>query len=112
MHGTLRRRQHHVVRVADGLEDVDAADAGLPRDVHRPVWQLGTVDDHLCKTRFGRGLVSLEDAQWSRTSSGFCEDDLVDFARKVESQLPLRAPSIEWQKLPVQRCWWCTGVGV
>ena len=110
MHRSLRSRQHHVVRIADGLEDVDAADTGLARNVHGPIWQLGTEDDHLCKTRLRRRLVPLEDAQWPRTSSGFREDDLVDLARKVESQLPLRASRIEGQKFPVQGCWWSTGV--
>jgi len=64
------------------------------------------MDDHLRQGRLGRRLVFLEGAQWSRATLAFGEDDLVDLARKVELQLPLRAFSIEGQKLPVQRRGW------
>jgi hypothetical protein len=54
------------------------------------------VDDHLRKARFCCGLVPLENAQWSRTTTcGFHEDDLFDLAREVELKLPLRTPGIE-----------------
>ena len=48
-----------LVRIADHFEDVHAADAGLPRDVHGPVWQLRSVDHHLRKAQFRRRLVLL-----------------------------------------------------
>src|SRR6266702_173272 len=55
--GALGRAEHDVVRVADGLEDVHAADARLLRDVHGPVWQLRAVDHHFRETRLRRRLV-------------------------------------------------------
>ena len=59
MHVALGRREHYVVGIADRLEDVHAADARLPCDVHGPVGQLCAVDHHLREARFCCRLVPL-----------------------------------------------------
>src|SRR5712672_454907 len=78
---TLGGCQHHVVCIADGLEDVDAADTRLTRDVHGPIGQLGAENDHLRNARFSCRLVSFEDAQRTRTPSDFRKNDLIYLAR-------------------------------
>jgi len=60
---TLRGRQYHVVGIADGLEDVDAANTRLTRNVHGPIWQLGAENDHLRNARICRRLLPFENAQ-------------------------------------------------
>ena len=111
VHGALGRRENDVVRVADRLEDVHAADARLPRNVHGPVWQLRAVDHHLCEAGLRSRLVPLLHGQRPRAAlPRLGEQDLVDLVRKVELDLALRALGIEGQELPVERRRRCTRV--
>lgn len=100
----LRLRQYEITSVVDGLEYVDAADAGRPRDIDWPFRKLIAANDHVLQGRIRGGLIALDSRE--RTWRVRVEKtDVFNTLRDIEDDTRLGDLVIVGKKFPVERDW-------